>query len=326
MINIIYKEKTTMKKTIILLIAILALTSARGDQVIGDVEKIGTVKDELFVNPDSTNQGSIKIKCDTNGCAEIQGRNNADTATSAMSLNPDGGNIGIGTSAPAQKIHAYVSSGTSIIKQESGSLASGGSSIFMATGKGGNNNERNTHIGIRYYDQTSSGGSNDACGYIYLNSGEGENNYLWFDNSENLRTSTTAGHIGSTNGTVAGDQTSDIRLKNNVMQLEPIVFKYKSGGGERLGFSAQQVKPLLPEVVYNTNDFVEDETGEDIEIQKEKKDKKGQVIRPRKVKKGKIDRLAMRYTEIVPVLVKAIQEQQAQIDSLKAEIEKLKNP
>ena len=59
----------------------------------------------------------------------------------------------------------------------------------------------------------------------------------------------------------------------------------------RLGFSAQQVKPIVPEAVYDTNEVIAE---------------------------GEPTKLAMYYTELVPVLVAAIKELSAEVDALKA--------
>ena len=61
------------------------------------------------------------------------------------------------------------------------------------------------------------------------------------------------------------------------------------------GFIAQEVEPVL-------SDLIEDFLHDDLE-----------------------DAKAIRTGDLIPTLVKAIQEQQAQIESLKAEVEALKN-
>jgi len=78
-----------------------------------------------------------------------------------------------------------------------------------------------------------------------------------------------------------------------VMQMRPVSYNWKDNprGNHKVGLIAQEVKALVPEVV------VGDETKET---------------------------LGMNYSELVPVLNKAIQEQQQQIKSMAKEIEKLK--
>ena len=99
---------------------------------------------------------------------------------------------------------------------------------------------------------------------------------------------------------------SDIRLKDNVKriedpigkvkQLDGITFNYKKDGSESTGLIAQQLLEVLPQVVYETNDLNDDKT-----------------------------HYAVRYGQVVGLLVEAIKEQQDQIDSLKDIIEEMKN-
>ncbi|HKC35216.1 MAG TPA: tail fiber domain-containing protein, partial [Chitinophagaceae bacterium] len=105
--------------------------------------------------------------------------------------------------------------------------------------------------------------------------------------------------VWSANGTI---QTSDIRTKKNIqnmqyglkeiMMMRPVTYQWKNetGGKSKVGLIAQEVKTLIPEVV------VGDETKET---------------------------LGMNYAELVPVLIKAIQEQQKQIEQLKQDMYKL---
>ena len=106
--------------------------------------------------------------------------------------------------------------------------------------------------------------------------------------------------VYASNGTI---QTSDKRLKTDitslnygleeVMNLRPVNFRWKSDPKAlKLGFIAQEVDKVIPESV-----------------------DKGQ-------KEG--DYLGMNYADIIPVLTKAIQEQQQQIESLQAEVNALK--
>ena len=131
------------------------------------------------------------------------------------------------------------------------------------------------------------------------------------------------GTIYATDGTI---NTSDITLKKNIsplsyglnelMKLNPITYNWKeSKRGKtsipqneeklKIGFSAQELLNVIPEVV-NTHSWVAS-------------DEKGNY------KKVKNDKLGVFYSDIIPVTVKAIQEQQEQIVDLKNEVETLKN-
>ena len=99
---------------------------------------------------------------------------------------------------------------------------------------------------------------------------------------------------------------SDIRLKDNVKriddpigkvkQLDGITFNYKKDGSESTGLIAQQLLEVLPQVVYETKDLNDDST-----------------------------HYAVRYGQVVGLLVEAIKDQQDQIDTLKNIIEEMKN-
>ena len=93
---------------------------------------------------------------------------------------------------------------------------------------------------------------------------------------------------------------SDARLKTNivattyglkeVMALRPVHYNMKRGGAAQVGFIAQEVRKVVPEVVSGIEgDILYGET------------------------------LGLSYGNLVPVLTKAIQEQQSQIEALKAE-------
>ena len=139
--------------------------------------------------------------------------------------------------------------------------------------------------------------------------------YFDFANSEKMRITPTGElGIGTTTpiyqlqvvgniGALGFINTSDKRLKNNVlpskyglreiMQLKPVTFEWnKDNDGTRVGFIAQEVRKVIPEIVSEGKD----------------KDKT----------------LGIYYNEFSPIFTKAIQEQQAMIEELKAQNEVLK--
>jgi len=120
---------------------------------------------------------------------------------------------------------------------------------------------------------------------------------------------------------------SDMTLKNNVhnlkhglntiMKLKTLSYQWKNNSiGNKtipnnqkethLGFSAQQLLKVMPEVVKTHSWKILDEATPDTYT------------------RIKHDKLGVRYTEIIPVTVKAIQEQQEQIEELKTSIKELK--
>lgn len=115
-----------------------------------------------------------------------------------------------------------------------------------------------------------------------------------FDNTYSLGQSGSRwSSVWAVNGII---QTSDARLKinivplyyglNEVMQMKPVQYNWKEtpDGNKEIGFLAQDIQQLIPEAV---------------------------------VAPANGDALGMKYTELIPVLVNAIQEQQKQIDELK---------
>ena len=118
--------------------------------------------------------------------------------------------------------------------------------------------------------------------------------------------------VWATNGTI---QTSDARLKKNIldlkyglnslMKLHPVTYNWKDGVDDRtrIGFLAQDVLAVIPEVVYQ---------GDNSNNSKPE------------AKAGNGDAYGMNYSELIPVLVKAMQEQQKEIEALKQEIKRIK--
>jgi len=121
------------------------------------------------------------------------------------------------------------------------------------------------------------------------------------DNSTGLGNSTYRWlQVFAVNGTI---QTSDRRLKkdinnlnyglNTVLKLRPVSYKWKKGNQDlNLGLIAQEVQKIIPEVI-------------DVGTDKDKT-------------------LGMKYTALIPVIIKATQEQQKIIEKQQKEINELK--
>lgn len=226
--------------------------------------------------------------------------NTTTTGTKRMTIDSDG-NTGIGIDSPSQKLHVYADSGTLYSLIESASLSDGQAVILRAAGKKSGGSDRYANLGVRY---NSGSGSNEGCGYMALSKSTSTSNqiYTWFDDSGNYRLSTSASDIGTTSGTVIGTQTSDKRLKNDlgecdyslkeILKLETHKFNFKNDQTKinYIGFYAQEVADIIPEAVYDTKEKI-DESDE--------------------------TKLAMDYTQIIPVLVNAIKDQQKEIEILK---------
>lgn len=202
------------------------------------------------------------------------------TGTERMRIDGPTGNVGIGTNAPASGKRLHVSGGDFRLTNN------GISADFqVATTQAGHTNAQ----GIVYYeiagDETHMFGGQvipDADGSRSL----GINGRRW-------------SAVWSANGTI---QTSDIRLKKNimplhyglkeVMQMEPVRYDWiDNSGNNKIGLIAQEVKKLVPEVV----------TGDESK-----------------------ESLGMNYAELVPVLINAIKEMKSDLENTKKELEELK--
>lgn len=126
--------------------------------------------------------------------------------------------------------------------------------------------------------------------------------------------------VYAVNGTI---QTSDRNKKENIrtisygldalMNLKPVSFRWKDnacrvGTGNNLGFVAQDLEQIIPDAVVHT--YTSDE----------------EIRNARETKGIELDResYGVKYTELIPVLVKAIQEQQALIEKMQQQINDLK--
>lgn len=138
---------------------------------------------------------------------------------------------------------------------------------------------------------------------------------------------------GDLNYTGALTNTSDRNLKENIqplqngistiMKLNPTTYNFRGNGeynglklatGLHYGLIAQEVEEVLPSLVkdnvHTYTEKVSEGSGPDATVETE-------------VKKT-MDYKSMSYTELIPVLIKAVQEQQTEIEKLKKELEALK--
>lgn len=110
------------------------------------------------------------------------------------------------------------------------------------------------------------------------------------------------------NGTI---NTSDARDKSNIlglkygleqiMKLRPVSFTWKDHKIQdtKLGLLAQEVQEIIPEVVVDHETKRDEKTGELIKVP--------------------ANRLGIYYSDLIPVLIKGMQEQQAEIEKLRGE-------
>ncbi|MEZ4722256.1 MAG: tail fiber domain-containing protein [Flavobacteriales bacterium] len=242
------------------------------------------------------------------------------------------GNVGIGVTAPAEKLHIsgnirFEEDATATIYVEDQTTASvNGNSLHLEAGNGGTGGfgVSGGNVNFQAGDGYNAGGAGTG-GHIQLIAGGntlGNNSHgdiIMYTrnqttNVERFRLDGTNGNVGigtatpaytmHVNGSVAGTSAytnlSDRRFKTNlqsidnalakVMQLTPYSYDWlreeypeiNFEEGKGLGFIAQDVEAIIPEMVMKDSSGV----------------------------------YSLQYSELIPVLTKAIQEQQALIEEL----------
>lgn len=145
---------------------------------------------------------------------------------------------------------------------------------------------------------------------------------------DNFRLQKNNGNLGIRGVFVARQAwgVSDINKKKNIeplvgnesleklLELNPVKFNWKDieTREKQMGLIAQEVEPILPSVVDDFEDFGEEHDLKDAECDPRNEDNS-------KCKAKKMSK-TVSYTELVPLLISAIQEQQKQIDDLKKQI------
>jgi hypothetical protein len=293
----------------------------------------------------SSTTGNLVIATDNTGTANsIQFYTNGFTqAKSAAKMVIDGstGNVGIGTSSPSivgsYKILDVRGTGGGLLNLGTGSSA-GGYIYNDGTNMGVYNNQNGvldfgTNAALRaridssgnlLVGTTSASETSGAGVKITPDSGSGDLGVFTVSAaSTSARASNVMYSTGATayrfyvdwGGTVHATSTSiaaisDATLKTNVkdletgiaevMALKPRRFDWVNGDGTNVaGFIAQEVAEVLPELVVDSL---------------YSKDEEGNPITKKNLKMG----------DILPTLVKAVQEQQAIIEQLRADVAQLK--
>ena len=282
----------------------------RDDQSISSGNTLGKL--EVYGNEGSTYHeiADITFAADDNhsSTSKPTGMRFSTTASSSttsaerMRINSDGQMLLGATTASSTHslIECHKASGQNYVRIISDALSDNEYAMFRARATAGGST-RSAWLGLFKHSNISK-----PCAFMLLEAEDGVNNYYWTDNSNNFRSSTSVTSVGTTSGTVVGTQTSDLRLKNvgadvsyglaEVKQLQPKQYALKDDPDvNKLGFIAQEVESIIPEAVYDTLDELEGH------------------------QEGDRTKLGMEYVQLIPVLVNAIKELSAEVDTLKTQ-------
>jgi hypothetical protein len=245
-----------------------------------------------------------------------------ESATPTMTLNSNG-TMGFGMSALGSNNGSAFFDGNVSSKDGFMTTASdltllqpsAGNSIFVRDN--GNESMRINSSGGLLIGKTTAGSTNTGCefggsgtGGLAFNLTSTNECFTYNNNNSSGATylidfrqnNASKGQIQVSSTSTTYATSSDYRLKENIQPLEnglqrlnelnPVQFDWKEDGTSSEGFIAHEVQEIFPDAVSHEKD------GEQMQ--------------------------SMDYGRITPLLVKAIQEQQAQIETLKQEIQELK--
>ena len=250
----------------------------------------------------NTAVGSSALRLNTTG------ESNTANGSSALEFSTTGSfNTAIGANGLKSNItgsnNSSVGSGALSFSNTNNNTAMGTNSLKNTTGYS------NTALGAFAGEVNTTGNENTAIGVTATFAANNLSNATAIGFGATAAASNSV-RLGNTSVTVIGGQVawtaaSDIRIKKNivnskyglstVLQLRPVEYNLISNDLRQVGFIAQEVQKLVPEVV----------TGKEGDLNK-----------------GEI--LGITYSNLVPVLTKAIQEQQIQIEILQKELQELK--
>lgn len=212
------------------------------------------------------------------------------------------GRVGIGTASPTRLLHITQSASafTEVLRIENNSNSASNDFAFISLL---GSNAANTNS----YHYIAVTGAADRL-YIYGN-----------------------GNVVNTNNSYGA--LSDIKIKENVvnasdklddlMKVKVRNFNYIGDDKKQIGVIAQELEEVFPSMIDESEDFEEVEVPQLDEEGNEVVNDEGELVMTKeRVSKGTTTK-SVKYSVFVPMLIKAIQEQQEQINSLKNQINQL---
>lgn len=311
-----------MKKVVFILLASCALVKASAQTGIGTTAPVN--KFEVVTasadpaNTGATANGNLRLGPisgthvldfglgSSATYAWLQARSKSAYGTTYnLALNPIGGNVGIGTSSPSSTLTLGNTAGT-----VAGELTLNPSSTQY---EGGQINIRKSPLGSTADWTFDQYGTSSSDARLRIFNSIGESNGMAILENGNIGMGTIIPTVRlQVNGDIIANSiagSSDLRYKTNIHTVENALDKVKALRGvyfnwnqkaypskdftdkTELGFIAQEVEKILPEVV------IKDKTAEEYR--------------------------SVKYDKVVALLVEAIKEQQKQIDRLTIQVNKL---
>ncbi|HOY07875.1 MAG TPA: tail fiber domain-containing protein [Saprospiraceae bacterium] len=276
----------------------------------------------LPYNGNANNSNALFKITNTGTGGAIYGITNGSGEAAVVGEDPTGGLAGVrGYSSSSYGVLGYSDSGIGVLGQS----GAGKGVVAQSSSSTGTALQATNLFGGKALDVTGTALFNDG---VYIGSAEyiKDGGTYEFEFQGSLRPmlnsaddlgkpSTRWRTVYATNGVI---NTSDATLKRDIkplnygvkdlMKLQPVSYQWidgRPGEGRIMGFLAQDLQKVIPEVV------------RDKEWVYEKEDRSTGHWQP-------AAKLGVAYSEIIPVTVAAIQEQQKQIEALRAEIENLK--
>jgi len=242
--------------------------------------------------------GGIRIATAVAPIVFSNGNADIDFATERMRITSTG-NVGIGTASPTRRLHVeQAASGfTEVARLANTSNNASGDFAFVSV-LGSNTSNTNS------YHYIALTGAADKL-YIYGN-----------------------GNVVNTNNSYGA--LSDIKIKENVVEasdkLDDLMkvkvrnFNYIGDDKKQIGVIAQELEEIFPAMIDESEDFEEVEVPQLDKEGNEVLNEEGEVVTTKqRVSKGTTTK-SVKYSVFVPMLIKAIQELKAEIDSLKNQI------